>query len=156
MPRRLIPAHIHKMEKGTLYGDLAERVANEPKPIAKLEPKCPSHLNKAAKKEWRFFKKVLQNYGLFNIANAKQLEMLAIYSAQFKECVGKVESTGIIILSPNKMPIYSPYFTAMNTVADKMQKCLGELGLSSSGLAKLGSLMAKSSREKVEMETLMD
>ena len=143
MPRPLIPGHIHKMEKGKLYGELAERVANEPKPRDKLEPKCPSHISKGAKKEWRFFAKVLSNYGLFNVANAKQLEMLSIYSAQFKECVGNVEKTGIIILSPNKMPIYSPYFTAMNTVADKMQKCLGELGLSSAGLARLGSLIAK-------------
>ena len=154
--RRPIPEQIHQLEKGKLYGEVAERVENTPKAKKERKPRCPQRLTKAQRKEWRFYADILKNYGLFTIANAPILELLVVDTAQYKECLDKVQRTGMLIKSPNDFPIYNPYWTAMNKLEEKILKCLGELGLSSSGLARIGSLVAGAQRKKSEMEGLID
>ena len=61
-----------------------------------------------------------------------------------------------LIKSPNDFPIYNPYWTAMNKIEDKIHKCLSEMGLSSTGLARIGSLMTGAAKKKSEMEELID
>ena len=78
--RPLIPEEILKLEKGKLYDIQAERVKNTPKPEKPLEPRCPTYLNKAAKREWRYYAKVLKNYNLFVSANQKQLDLPVSYT----------------------------------------------------------------------------
>ena len=90
----------------------------------------------------------MKNYGLLTIANAPILELLATDMAQYKECAAKVAETGIIIRSPQNLPIYNPYWTAVNKLEEEIHKCLAELGLSSSSLARIGALIVKSNKEK--------
>lgn len=156
MPAHLIPTQIHKFEKGKLYGELAEREKYEPKPTRDMKPKCPKTLAKEERREWHFFKKILENYGLFSIANAAHLEMLAVNMAAYRDCLEKLHKTGVIILSQKKVPMYSPYFTALNAIEGKIRVNLSELGLSSVGLAKLGALIVRSNKEKSGMEALID
>ena len=113
-------------------------------------------MTREQRREWRFYADILKNYGLFTIANAPILELLSVNTAQYKECLDKVQKTGMLIKSPNDFPIYNPYWTAMNKIEDKILKCLGELGLSSAGLARIGSLVSNSQKKKSEMEGLID
>jgi len=154
--RKPLPDNIHTLEKGKLYGEVAERVEKTPKQKKTMKPRCPQRLTKAQRREWRFYANILKNYSMFTVANAPVLELLAVNTVQYKECLDKVQSTGMLIKSPNGFPIYNPYWTAMNKIEDKILKCLSELGLSSTGLARIGSLVAGSQKKKSEMETLID
>jgi P27 family predicted phage terminase small subunit len=144
------------LQKGKLYSDQRDRAELEPKPMMEIKPRCPARFSKEERKEWRYFGSILKNYGLFTIANAAHLEMLACSMAQYKECAGKVSQTGIIIKGPMGQPMYNPYWNAVNKLEDKICRCLSELGLSSVGLAKIGSLMLKQKKQKTEMEDLLD
>lgn len=155
MPPPFKPESVLLLEKGVLYDQQRDRVANTPRAEKSLVPKCPNILSPAQRKEWKFFAKILRNYGLFNVANAKYLESLAIYSAVNAEMLDGMQKTGIIVMSSKKVPVYSPYFHGFNKSFDQMQKCLSELGLSSCGLASLGSLLAKA-KKKEGIEEFMD
>ena len=74
---RFKPIEQLEAEKGKLYGNQAARKANTPAPMDRLEPKCPAWLPKPAKKIWRETKQSLQNWGLFNDANAEHLALFA-------------------------------------------------------------------------------
>jgi P27 family predicted phage terminase small subunit len=155
MPQPIKPAPLLLLEKGVLYDEQRDRVANTPKEEKPLVPICPKILSRAQRKEWKFFAKILKNYGLFSVANAKHLESLAIYSAVNAEMLAGMQKTGIIVMSSKKIPVYSPYFHGFNKSFDQMHKCLSELGLSSCGLASLGSLMAKAKKAE-GIEEFMD
>jgi len=154
--RKPIPASILELEKGKLYGKQVQRIDNTPKDGKNMKPRCPSHLSKDAKREWKFYAKVLQNYNLFTVANQAILDLLAVNTVQYKECLQKVEQLGLLLESPNGFPVYNPYWSAMNKTEDKIHKCLSELGLSSAGLAKIGSLAAGAISKKTKMEELLD
>lgn len=154
--RRPKPTSLLAMEKGVLYGDQKERAENEPTANRHIAPRCPQRFSKEEKREWRFFVSILKNYGLLTMANATLLELLATNMAQYKECAAKVAQTGMIIKSPKNFPIYNPYWTAANKLEEKIQKCLSELGLSSTALARIGALVIRGKKQKSEMEDLLD
>lgn len=154
--RNPTPTKLLELKKGKLYSDQRDRAELEPKPIKELKPKCPGRFSKDEKKEWRYFKKILENYNLFTIANAPILEMLAADMVQYKECAEKVGSTGMIIKGKAGDAKYNPYWSAMNIIQTKIIKGLQELGLSSSGLARIGSLALKAKKQKSELERMMD
>lgn len=155
MPTPIKPESVLLLEKGVLYDEQRDRVANTPKAYRPLVPRCPKMLSMEQRKEWKFFAKILKNYGLFNVANSKHLESLAIYSAANAQMLEGMQKTGIIVMSSKKIPVYSPYFHGFNKTFDQMHKCLSELGLSSCGLASLGSLMAKAKKAE-GIEEFMD
>lgn len=154
--RKPLPEELHRLEKPEIYGEVAARIQNTPKPKKEMKPRCPQRLTKKQRKEWRFYASILKNYGLFTVANAPLLELLAVNTDQYKECLDMVQTNGILIKSPNDYPIYNPYWTAMNKLEGKIIKILSELGLSSTGLAKIGSYVSNSQRRKSEMEELID
>lgn len=151
--RKPKPTVLLELQKGKLYGDQAARVEAEPKPVKPMIPKCPGRFTKDEKREWRYFKKILENYGLFTIANAPLLELLATNMAMYKECTSRVSSSNIIVQNPTTGgAMYNPHFNAMNKIEEKIQKCLNELGLSSAALARLGQAVAKGQKNKREEE----
>lgn len=156
MPRPLKPSSVLKLEKGKLYDEQRDRDKLEPKAKEEIKPRCPKRFSKEERKEWRYFKKILENYGLFTIANAPHMEMLATAMKQYKDCSSRVAETGLIIKGPKGNPMYNPYWNACNKLEDKIHRCLDALGLSSVGLAKIGSLRLKAQKQKSEMEGLLD
>lgn len=155
--RRPIPGNLHLLDKGKVYGELRDRMENEPQPINSTEPKCPARLSKQEKREWRYFASILRNYGMLTPANGPWLDLLAVDMVQYKDCLEKVQKTGMLIKSPQGYPIYNPYWTAMNKLEDKITKILNEIGLSSVSLARIGGLMANAKRRNADpMEELLD
>lgn len=156
MPQRLKPKEVLQLEKGKLYGEQRDRAELEPRPKRDLKPRCPQRLSREERREWKYFAGILKNYGLFTLANAPHLELIALSMAQYKDCAGKVAKTGIVIKGMNDVPMFNPYWNAVNKLEDKICRCLAELGLSSTGLARVGSLMLKHKKQKTEMEELLD
>lgn len=151
-----LPNEYHRLTKPKLYGNQAKRADLTPKGKKPLKPRCPRHLTKEERKEWRGYAKFLQNYGLFTVANQTILDLLAVSTVQYKECLDKVRATGLLIKSPNGFPVYNPYWNVMNKAEDKMLRCLKELGMSSTGLAGIGALMSRAKRPQTKLEELLD
>lgn len=156
MARKPKPAALLELQKGRLYSDQRDRAELEPAPKKEMRPRCPQRFSKEERREWKYFAGILKNYGLFTIANGPHLDLLAVDMAQYKACAAKVAQIGIVIKGLNDTPMMNPYWHAMNKLEDKICRCLGELGLSSTGLAKIGSLMLKHKKQKNEMEDLLD
>ncbi len=150
MARPFKPIALLKLEKGKLYSDQADRAESEPKSIMEIKPRCPQRFGKEECREWKHFASILKNYGLFNIANAPMLELLAVDMKQYKECTKEVSEKGIIVKGPRGGFMKNPYWQAANKLEDKIMRILVDLGLSSSSLARIGSLIVKKKKEKEE------
>jgi P27 family predicted phage terminase small subunit len=157
MARPCKPTALLEMEKGKLYDDQRDRAELEPKPSKELKPRCPVRFNKDERKAWKQIAEVLKNYGLFTAANSMQLELLATAWAQYLTCCQKMAETGnIIVKGPDGGAMYNPYFNAQHKMGNLVDRYSQNLGLSSMQLAKIGSLMLKSKKQKDEMEDLLD
>jgi len=154
--RKPLPNEVHELEKGKLYGDVAARVEMTPKARKNRRPRCPQRLTKAQRKVWHYYADILKDYGMFTLANGPILEFLAINTVFFYECYDDVRENGILIKTDNGNWIYNQAFNAMNKIEGKILKYLSELGLSSTGLARIGSLMTGAAKKKSEMEELID
>ena len=151
-----VPNEILTLTKGKLYDEQRDRNELTPKAKKELRPECPGRFNEAEKKEWNYFKKILENYNMFTIANAPIMEMLSTNMVQYKDCAEKVSNTGILIKGKSGDPKYNPYWQAMNILQAQITKGLQELGLSSSGLARIGSLALKANKQKKGIEGMLD
>ncbi|OPY83439.1 MAG: Phage terminase, small subunit [Syntrophus sp. PtaU1.Bin005] len=153
---RIKPTSVLELEKGKLYSDQRDRAALEPKPTKDMIPRCPSRFSREERKAWKDIAAVLKNYGLFTAANSLQLELLATAWVQYLDCCRQMADSGqIIIQGPQGGAMYNPYFNAQHKLGALVDKYSQNLGLSSLGLAKIGTLMLKS-KKKSEMEELLD
>lgn len=157
MARHPKPTPLLKLEKGKLYDDQRDRAELEPIPKKELVPHCPRRFSKAERKAWKDISKVLKNYGLFNIANAIQLELLATAWAEYIEVSTQLaKNPHVIVKGPDGGYMYNPFFNAQHRLGSLVDRYSQNLGLSSIALAKIGSLMLKSKKQKDEMEDLLD
>lgn len=150
------PKSYHQLTKQKLYGDLAARDGMEPDEQREYNLKCPNSLNRTQRREWRYLAELLDVYRLLIPANAIVLERLAVNMAAYRETLEKVSKTGIIIKSPQGYPVYNPFWTAQNKLEDKIHRDLVELGLSATGLARIGSLTLKAKKQKDAIDDLVD
>lgn len=151
MGRQAEPTALLEFRKGKLYDKQRDRAELEPKPRRELKPRCPQRFSKEERKAWKDIAAVLKNYGLFTVANAMQLELLATAWVQYLECCRKmVETKSIIIKGALGQPMYNPHFNAQHKLGQIIDKYSQNLGLSSSALARIGSLMLKKKKEKDE------
>ena len=150
------PHKLLELTKGKLYDEQRDRAVYEPQPKKELVPRCPARFNKAEKREWRFYKAILENYSLFNVACAPVLEKLCTAEAHYKDCATKVGETGIIIKGKDGFPVRNPYFAEMRGLEVIILKYHQELALSNTGLAKIGSLSLKAKKQKDGLESLLD
>lgn len=150
------PIATHKQEKEKLYGDLAERAEIEPEPIQIKKIVPPRYLSKNQKKEWKKFASILRDLSLFHNANSQFLEMLAINVDMYKQCIENIETMGMTELTEKKECIINPYLKIKSKCEEKIIKILSELGLSSTALAKLGSIMVDAKKKKSKFEELLD
>ena len=155
--RKPKPDEIHQMEKEKLYGKAAERSENMPKAVKEKRPRCPQRLTKEQRKEWKAIAEILKIYNLFSIVNGPIMELLAIAMAQKQKCLKELEADGIVKTTINGNPVYNFYWSALNKLDEKILKCFSELGLSSTGMARLGSLVGGVGKgKKSKMKKLID
>jgi len=155
--RKPTPTALLELQKGKLYNSQRDRGELEPKPHTEMKPKCPAHFSKEEKKIWKGLKHVLDNYGLFVVANALLIELLTTAWVQYLDTCQKMSETKhIIIKGPDGGSMYNPYFNAQHKLGQLVAKYANELGLSSQSLAKIGSLRLKAKKDKEELEDIID
>lgn len=142
------PMAQHKLEKPKLYGDLAERAELEPS--CDLEPKCPQSLDANERKAWRYYAQILKSYGMLSVANAPMLEMVSRLHAETIEFHDKSRGKPIIKSPKGDGYIVNPFWGARKRNEDTIITLLKELGLSSVGIARIGSLALSARKKKSE------
>lgn len=151
MARHAEPSALLEFKKGKLYSDQRDRAALEPKAKRELRPRCPKRFSREERRAWKDIAGVLKNYGLFTIANALQMELLATAWAQYVDVSAKLAQTpAIIVKGPDGGSMYNPFFNAQHKLGQLVDKYSQNLGLSSIALAKIGGLMLKKKKEKEE------
>lgn len=154
--RKPKPTALLRLEKGKLYDQQRDRAELEPQAKQDIEPSCPDRFTQPEKKAWNEISEILRNYSLFTIANAIELELLATAWAQYVSISKMLNPETIankIILDDQKT---ERLFKKQHQLADRIDRYLQNLGLSSTAMAKLGSLMLGAKKKKSEMEALLD
>ena len=154
--RPLKPAEILKLERGKLYNKQAERVENTPVAKRSMEPVCPDTFTDEQKMLWEEYSAILKNYGLFTVANKVVLEQLCFWLDIFNRHREKLNDTDVLSEKAKGRDIYEKSFNVCKHVHPMIKSCIQELGLSSQGLAKLGSLTASAIKKKDDIERLLD
>jgi P27 family predicted phage terminase small subunit len=121
-----------------LQGNPGKRALNKSEPQPAGSPKCPPHLDKAAKAEWRRISDELTRLGLLTMVDRAAL---AAYCASWSRWVSAEESIrkfGLVIKSPKSgYPVQNPYVGIGNTALDTMRKFLTEFGMTPASRSRL-------------------
>jgi len=121
-----------------LAGNPGKRALNSSEPRPSGIPKCPAHLDKAAKAEWKRISAELITLGLLTSVDRAAL---AAYCSAWSRWVTAEESLqrfGTVIKSPkSNFPIQNPFLGVSNTAVDQMRKFLIEFGMTPASRARL-------------------
>lgn len=110
--------------------------ANEPKPEP-IAPKCPSHLDKTAKREWRRVAPELEKLGLLTRIDMAALAAYCQTYSRWAEAEAMIRKHGVLIKTPNGFPVVSPYLTIANRTLDQMKSFLTEFGMTASSRSRI-------------------
>lgn len=121
-----------------LRGNPGKRPLNkdEPKPPP-IAPKCPSHLDKEAKKEWRRIAPELEKLGLLTRIDMAALAAYCQAYGRWIEAESMIRKHGMLVKTPNGFPVMSPFLTIVNKALDQMKSYLVEFGLSPSSRSRI-------------------
>ena len=109
----------------------------EPKPRP-VVPKCPRHLNDAAKVEWKRIAKTLHKLGLLTEIDGGQLALYCQAWGRWIEAEDELKKHSTIVKAPNSgWPIQSPYLAVANKAMEQMQRALSEFGMSPASRARV-------------------
>jgi P27 family predicted phage terminase small subunit len=121
-----------------LEGNPGKRPLNRSEPKPSGIPKCPSHLDKEAKREWRRISAELIALGLLTSVDRAAL---AAYCAAYSRWVAaetNVQKHGTVIKSPKSgYPIQNPYLGVANRALDQIRQFAIEFGLTPASRSRL-------------------
>ena len=133
--RKSIPSKIIEMRGGT---DLTHRPKNtqEPTPPEKM-PRCPAHLDKLARTEWKRAGKVLQSVGLITELDMMILAAYCEAYSRWIQATLKVQEMGMVFKKKDGTPGMNPYIRIAREAYDQMIKAGVQIGMSPSSRASL-------------------
>ena len=118
----------------------------EAKP-APVIPKCPRHLNAAAKVEWKRIAKTLHKLGLLTEIDGGQLALYCQAWGRWVEAEDALKKHGMVVKMSKAAPLRkSPYLMVANKAMEQMQRALSEFGMSPASRARVQA--AGSSRDE--------
>ena len=124
---------------------------NEPKPdVPARVPAPPPHLSEEAAREWRRTGKKLLRLGLLTDLDKAEFAIYCQSWGRLVEAEEALRRHGPIVMTPNRMPILSPYLSIANKAIDQVQRAAASFGMSPSSRAKV------TSGEKPEEEDELD
>ena len=133
--RKAIPSRVIQLRGGTAHTHKKPR-DQEPQPPEKM-PKCPKHLDKAARKEWRRAGKILLGIGLMTDLDMAVLAGYCDAFSQWGEATEKVHETGLVYKKKDGTPALNPYLRVAREAYDRMMRAAVLLGLSPSSRVNL-------------------
>lgn len=111
-------------------------------------PKCPPHLNKNAKAEWRRISKELAAIGLLAAVDRAALAAYCASWARWIDAEESIQKFGTVIKSPKSgYPIQNPYVSISNTSLDLMRKFLIEFGLTPASRSRISIDLSTRTKE---------
>ena len=108
----------------------------EAKPLVQI-PAPPTFLKGEALREWKRVTVLLQEVGLTARLDRAVVASYCQAWGRWCECERMLETTGLIVKSPNGYPMYSPYLAAANRAMDQLRQMSGEIGLSGSARSRI-------------------
>ena len=121
-----------------LQGNPGKRAINrnEPKPTG--VPRCPSHLDSEAKKEWARISKELVAIGLLTSVDRAALAAYCSSYSRWAAAEEQIQKFGTVIKSPKSgYPVQNPYVGVANTALDHMRKFGVEFGMTPASRTRL-------------------
>jgi P27 family predicted phage terminase small subunit len=114
-----------------LRGNPSKRPVNErePRPPA-TTPRCPPHLSKEARREWRRTAKLLAEMGLLTSVDRAALALYCEAWARWVEAEQALQKYGVVMKSPNGFPVPSPYLGIATRAMEQVRHLLAEFGMS--------------------------
>ena len=101
-------------------------------------PKCPPHLDDAAKKEWKRVSKELEAVGLLTSVDRAALAAYCAAWSRWVNAEEQIQKFGTVIKSPKSgYPVQNPYVGIANTALDQMRKWAVEFGLTPSSRSRI-------------------
>jgi len=149
--RKSIPSKIIDITGGTLRTHKPPR-DKEPQPKERM-PRCPKHLDKEARKEWKRAGKILLSIGLMTDLDMAVLAGYCDAFSQWAEATEKVHEAGLVYKKSDGTPGLNPYLRVAREAYDRMMKAAVLLGLSPSSRA---SLKVEKPKPKSKTETFRD
>jgi P27 family predicted phage terminase small subunit len=124
---------------------------DEPRPPANI-PKCPSFLDKGAKKEWKRMATQLDDLGMITDLDLAVLAKYCESYSQWAQASKKIQEMGMIFKTPGTrtikpdgtvketgagLPIINPFFKIANKAKEQMEKSATEMGCTPSSRARV-------------------
>lgn len=125
---------------------------NEPKPRPVM-PKCPKHLSKIAKKEWKRIAPELKRLGLLTIIDGSALAAYCTAYARWVDAEELIKKHGVLVKAPSGFPMQTPALAIANKAMEQMVKYLTEFGMTPSSRTRIGVSIED---KKSKMEALLD
>jgi P27 family predicted phage terminase small subunit len=131
-------------------------------------PKCPRHLDKEARKEWRRTTKELEPLGMLAKIDMAVLASYCLAYSMWTNATLKLQEQGMIFKTPGKTttkimkdgtekteqtgggyPMINPWWTVINKENEKMMKALVEIGMSPSSRSRV-KVIPKPKKDEAE------
>jgi P27 family predicted phage terminase small subunit len=126
-----------KLIQGTYRSDRAN--PSEPRPRIAIPP-CPKFLQVEARKLFKETAAKLARIGLMTELDDMALSMLCQSWQEYLEATEQVRKTGILVKSPNGLPVLNPYLTVANQALKNVRSLLAEFGLTPSSRSRLSAV----------------
>jgi P27 family predicted phage terminase small subunit len=133
---RPVPTSL-KLVRGTLRNGRTNR--NEPQVPVEI-PRCPAHLGKEAKREWKRVSQELAAYGLLTRIDRPALALYCEAWGRWVEAETSLRKYGVVIKSPSGFPMQSPYLAIANKAMEQMRALLVEFGMSPSSRTRVHAI----------------
>jgi len=131
--RKPKPTHL-KLPEGEKNKDRINR--NEPKPTP-IAPKCPKHLGKEAKKQWKLLAPELERIGLLTKIDGATFAAACQAYDRWVQAEKWIQKTGFFNKTPNGSVQISPALSIANRAMDQLRKFCSELGMTPTSRARI-------------------
>ena len=114
-----------------LRGNPGKRPLNDGEPLPERHlPPPPRHLSAAARREWKRLGQELLILGLVTTIDTGALAMYCQAWGRWLEAEEALRKYGVMVKSPNGLPMQSPYLAVANKAMEQMRSLLAEFGMS--------------------------
>lgn len=100
-------------------------------------PRCPAHLDEAARNEWRRLARPMHEAGVLTIADRGALAAYCQAWSRWVEAEEKLKETPMLLKTPSGYVQQSPWLSISNKQLEIMGRYMAELGLTPSARSRL-------------------
>ena len=119
----------------------------QPRPVA---PKCPAHLDKEAKREWRRMVPILLRMGVLTEADGHALASLCLAYSTLVRAQLKLNESGLLMKTPSGYLQQSPLISIINGAIEIINRISREFGLTPASRSRLQASAPQDDAQRIE------